>query len=223
METQRDDFGLPTRPEVRRESSCYRPMFALGKEIKRVILHDGERVLHTQYAGWLEHQDDLEEMYGRGRDVIAIDIKVRNARKIDFKKLDNFIVSFSDKENGYWQSGYALYLYVSDWKLKKILKKEDEDGNYTRFVDFYSFSLPCEVLHPELDNNKKLYWQAKKQDKIVIATNRKSFMTDKGTAITELLGKINGVIGNNGRDDLSFYQLEKLLEHFDIAEKGGAK
>jgi hypothetical protein len=205
-------------PAVRRQSDCYRPVYCNGKKIDRIILHDGEKVLFTRQSGWLEHHEDMNKFYYSDRDVVGIDIEVRKANKINLSKKDNFIIPYSDSDKSYFEKGNALYIYVTDFTFLKTLKDKSDDGLSVQCVDIYSVSIPCEVLMPYLDENKKLAWKAERMNVINVRMNNRSTRTKKGESIKALLDDINTVF-NHADYHLSTDQLQRMLSKFDIVKK----
>ena len=222
METTQQVEKIQAIPSIKRSFSCYRPMAALGKEIKRIVLHDGEKVLYTRQSGWLEHteSDGSDGPYCYSRDVVGIyTAQIRNARKVDLSKRDNFIVPFSDKDKGFFESGHALYLYVSDYTLEKHCERLQEDGLQVQHFDIYSFSLDCNILMPFLKDDapegSRLGYKDERVSKIRITTNVSYVTTSEGTRIDDLCTKLNEVIGCKDRP-LSNHTVQKLLKHFMI-------
>lgn len=208
---------LPKTPSIRRESSCYRSMICLGKKIARIVLHNGEKILYTKQSGWLEHQTDPASLYYGSRDVVSINLPVRKANKLNLAKKDNFLLHFADSEKSYFESGTALYIYVSDFMFIQTIKQNSEDGLSMYFADLYEFSLPCEVLIPEYDREtEKLIYKPVPMKMISILTNYRTEFTTIGESVNRLTSELNAVIGT---DSLSTYQVLKLVQKFNITNK----
>jgi len=205
---------LPDEPTVRRESSCFRPMYTLGRQIGRICVHNGSEILLTKQQGWLEYTDDLESVSYSGKDVTALFIEVRQDRTINLSKKYHFIVKYADKDKSYFESGYALYIYAPDFKIIKTLERTEEYATYS--VDLCELPISAHILNPELDENGKLIYKEKWISSILMQCNYRSVNTPLGNAVSILKNKMNEVIG---QDRLSTYDLEKLVKHFTITEK----
>lgn len=202
---------------VKRYCTGLRSYAFAGKRIGRIVLHDGSKILHTLQQGWIEAVTNKESYYST-RDVVALDIPdIRTARKIDLTKKDSFIVAYHDNDKSYYESGYALYIYVKDFTFIEEYHVLSDDGNEDRYRTLYSFSISAEILLPKLDENEKLVYQAEPVKEGQIWTSNRTVLTDKGLKLKNLTDSINESLPD--RCHLYGSQVEKLLERFDIIKR----
>lgn len=202
---------------IKRSSSCYRPWTAAGKEISRVHIHDGEKVLYTTHSGWLEHAYRVTEVYGGTQDVTSVLVdKVRNARKVDLSKKDTFIASFSDNESGYRKSGKALYIYAPDCRFWQTV--ESRGDNEIRYCDLYKVKLDCTINQHRLkEDGDGIEYFEEATNEIIVKCNHRTEPTERGKELRELTDSINEHLYRDRT--LSVSDIEKLLETFEITRR----
>lgn len=206
---------------IERKESWHRPLVATVNdreyEISRMHLHSGKEILKTTYRGWFEHVPHPERDYVTTQDILAIDLSVvRLARKEDLSKEDHFILKYSDSKGGYHQEGYALYMYVPEIHTEQTITKqgESEIGHYTYGLVYLPFIVQASRLKAE---GEGIEYYAEERDSIRIQTDYRAEKTAYGERVNRLAEVMNQALGRT--NELSTYQIEKLLTAVEITEK----
>jgi hypothetical protein len=108
------------------------------KEVKRFVFHDGEQEIFSIARSYIEYDNQVANAKGNlvSRTFTLESFKlnqVRNARKIDYSKKDNF-----------YYSG-LLYIHVGeDVKIESVQKDVERTvGNTIVYDDLYNMSFNC--------------------------------------------------------------------------------
>lgn len=204
---------------IKRESSCLRPLYISGMQINRICLHDGDKVLHTIQQGWLEHTEIKGGYpYTGSRDVVAINAEVRKANKMNLSKRDNFIMSYADKDKSYYEQGKALYLYTPDFKIEKCCTYTLDNDLDTIEYNILKFSLDCLVSMPILVDGK-LAWQDEHFSTLRIVHTLAHGKTALGQDLQSLADQINTALGRDYNRGLSANDVKLLQKQFTITAK----
>lgn len=207
---------------IKRASSSYRPYIVDGKYIGRIIFHDGNKELCTTHSGFIEYQEfDPIQQKKPSASYDLVEFKVyalRNARTINLSKKDNFVIKYKDKEKGYYEEGYVLYLYSPDFKYERRFMVEYDLQN--KWFDIASFTLHNAYIknYVKLDNGKFEYIDTP-VEKIYIKTNIDYEPNEKGKILGKLKDELNDILKNN-HIRFDSYDVEKLLNNFNITKKG---
>jgi hypothetical protein len=130
--------------KVRRLQSFMRTLYVeVGKddnfkEVRGFVFHNGEQEVFSIAKSYIEYTTQVENSKGnlvsKTIDLKAFELsQVRNARKIDFTKKDNFYCST------------LLYIYIgNDVKINGVQKDVERTvGNTIVYDDLYSMSFNC--------------------------------------------------------------------------------
>jgi hypothetical protein len=207
---------------IKRESDIYRPLYLSNRKVDRIIFHNGTEILLTMQQGWIETHERLEDRWSSGCDVVAIlGREVRNARKVDLSKKDDFTASYSDKDKGFYESGIALYLYVPE--VKDLGIEESEPSTIGSISRRRYTEIPLSVLARKLhlnedqsDERKRYVYKDVPMESVIVSKFLPDLHTDdykRREALSEKIKEQTGI-------ELSNRDLMKLEEHYTIAAKG---
>ena len=157
------------------------------KEVRGFVFHDGEQEVFSIAKSYIEYTTQVENSKGklvsRTIDLETFELsQVRNARKIDFTKKDNFYCSS------------LLYIYIgNDVKVNGIQKDVERTvGNTIMYDDLYNMSFNCGEF--TVDGIIKVF--------------KRSEVTEKG----KQLKKIGDAFRERYGINLTNYQLELMLK-----------
>ena len=157
------------------------------KEVRGFVFHDGEQEVFSIAKSYIEYTTQVENSKGklvsRTIDLETFELsQVRNARKIDFAKKDNFYCSS------------LLYIYIgNDVKVNGIQKDVERTvGNTIVYDDLYNMSFNCGEF--TVDGIIKVF--------------KRSEVTEKG----KQLKKIGDAFKERYGINLTNYQLELMLK-----------
>ena len=157
------------------------------KEVRGFVFHDGEQEVFSIDRSYIEYTTQVENSKGnlvsRTIDLETFELsQVRNARKIDFTKKDNFYCSS------------LLYIYIgNDVKVNGIQKDVERTvGNTIVYDDLYNMSFNCGEF--TVDGIIKVF--------------KRSEVTEKG----KQLKKIGDAFKERYGINLTNYQLELMLK-----------
>lgn len=189
---------------ITRSASWFRPYNVEGKEIKRICIYKDGAILFSSGSGWLENE---------GQDVISLTLNgdVKRATKENLTRKDNYVLKFNDEKSGYWQTGYALYIYSDVKKLDEVLDWDDENEAHY----FTRYELPLSGVIYTLDKrDERGEWQYKYEQvsPIILRAGFRMERKAKGKKIDALSARLEaeGI-------KLSDSQVTTLIEKFKIA------
>lgn len=188
---------------------CSNPFFFNGQEIHTICFYkDGKIIASTRWFG----SNNLWER-------VDFPFEIRNARKVNLDKKDAFIAQYEDNTYHAYDKKKALYIHA-DLAGLEFVKVEDKGismlSHHT--CDIYKVSLSGE--HAEYRyNDKKGVCERVCRDvadfEQKFDCNHRLETTEEGGKCEELSKRIKELTHIN----LSKYDIESLLKHFDIKEK----
>lgn len=186
--------------KITREDSCFRPLFANGKQIDRIVIYDEDQAGDYSTAliinrGWVEHTE-RKGNYSLSRDVVALDLDpVLNRRKI---KLDgsHFLIMEDGKR--------TLYIFAPVFESRSYLNFETY--THRHYSKLYTVKIPATISDPE---------GKKEIAEIQIEMRTGEEVTDAGKDLARLQEQLDkdGIA-------ISGYNLEQLHEQYTITKKG---
>lgn len=191
---------------LKRKNSFFRPLFLnSNKEISKFIFYSNGKINFKTNSGWLEHKrQDVQEM--------EIETPVK-AIKENLNRKDNYYIK-DNSESLRWKQNpcYNLYIYLK-------VKEHSETINYTgtQSIDFEKvYSIPITGYIPDYSKeNRPLI----KIDQVEMTVHSRFEQTKLGNKIQKLSKDFEKVIGSH----VSIYDLEKLLENYNITKKRKVK
>jgi hypothetical protein len=193
-----------TLTRVGRNASWFRPYIVDGKEIKRICIYKDGEILYRSFSGWLEHNKS---------DVIALDLvgDVKRATKENLSRKDNYLLKFSDDKNGFYQTGYTLYVYADCKKIDEIIDWEDEESIH--YFTRYELSLSGVIVElDKQDERGERQYKNTEIPKIIMRGDYRSERTKAGKEIDILNERLEaeGI-------KLTDSQVKILMDKFKLA------
>ena len=185
-------------------ASWYRPYNVNGKTIEKVFVYFNGKVLYESQSAWLEHNgQDITEICGIH--------EVLNRRKI---KLDGKHFTLRSKVNSLVKEArYDLYICARVEKLGERLKNDYSLNKL--YVTDYTIYLSGVYGKPALDENKELIYNDEITPVINCYSNLRWETTEKGNKVKD----VQNILKSVGMKNVSHYDVEKLLESYDIVKK----
>lgn len=198
-----------------RSSNSFRPLESdkIGTLIN-ILFHNGEKVVYESTQGWLE-----AKMEKYGQDIVEIELQsLRKANKIDFTKKDNFYIT---NRGSSWNKGTELYIYAGEEVVitepKEFLALETEtEKNY--LYEYTVNGLRVKIRENTYDKNTDTHGKIEKY-LTEFKLHSRGYHKQTLTSLGEKVERITAAIKEKSKVDISAYDIERILEHFDIVEK----
>jgi hypothetical protein len=165
------------------------------EQVENLIFYSDGKV-NYESRGWIEY--DLDGTHNYLKDLDGLDIaKPKKANKVNLDRTDNFFIRTTTK----YSKGIDLYLFSRDLITfdKEIMCLETETDRH--YIDRYKLNLVNEGL-PQKYLYSKYFTRLERTETGL-----------KVDAIKAVMDKNNSKIGS--------YEIEKLLEYFEIVPKKG--
>lgn len=212
---------------IGRFSNHYRPYAVKDYTVKHIIFFkDGQEILKTN-SGWLEKTDVSKdrkyvELSGR-EDITGFTIpqeEIKKAVKVNLDKKESFFISV--KEPYSKEKHCDLYVYVDGESIQvedlgslESLRSENE-VRYLRTLKIKAPSFKyMEYVGTNVLQGTNRYELREVQEIFITAGGFETVLTETGKQLKEKIAEIKEVTGL----DLSTYDLETLLKHFDVIRK----
>ena len=151
---------------ISRGSNFLRPYVAAGREIRSIKIYNESGVIYETIQGWFELKNY--------EDVISIELEneVKRAKKINFKRKDNFIVK---SKSDLYIIKYDLYLHESEFEsIKHFQKTVIDNADYIQRANYAELTFKHDFTYEKHNYNKEI---------------KKSFYTEeKDRTLTQLNG-----------------------------------
>lgn len=185
------------------------PFFINGRELYCICFYkDGKIIAETQWFG----SNNLWER-------VDLPFAVRNARKVDFGKKDAFVGIYENKIYKAREKQYALYI-PADFVGLEFVETKDHG---VRMLDHHT----SDIFRVKLNGLHSSYVYDKEKDvcdrvETEVVCFSQEFDCNHKFEHTEDYYKCDGLaekINKAAYLKLSVYDVEKILQHFDITEK----
>lgn len=132
---------------VSRGSNFLRPYVAAGREIRSIKIYNESGVIYETNQGWFELKSY--------EDVIAIELEneVKRAKKINFKRKDNFIVK---SESDLYIIKYDLYLHESEFEsIRHFQKIVIDNADYIQRANYAELTFKHNFIYEKHNYNRE--------------------------------------------------------------------
>lgn len=151
---------------ISRGSNFLRPYVAAGHEIGSIKIYNTSGVIYETIQGWFELKSY--------EDVVSIELEneVKRAKKINFKRKDNFIIK---SESSLYITRYDLYLHESEFEsIKHFQKTIIDNADYIQRANYAELTFKHDFTYKKHNYNKE---------------TKKGYYTDeKARTLTQLNG-----------------------------------
>lgn len=204
--TQQKIIKGAKKMKIKREGKCYRPLILKDRALNNIIFYRDGNILYESKQGCLEHDKN---------DIVEIDINdPKRANEINLNRTDNYYISVND-----YGKYYILYIYVDNDSIRLENKNRIigyNDNKEIRYQYRHDLIINCKVSEPKIIDGEINYID-KAYNQIQVKTGYiRTYLKKLGIEINNLKNEINTLIPNN---NLSKYDIEALLGHYDIIKK----